>query len=40
MKINLKETANDIACGQIAVLYTEENEVLVSGRIKQTGHRL
>ena len=40
LKIGLKVTANDIACGQIAVLYNDENEVIVSGRITQTENKI
>jgi tRNA-specific 2-thiouridylase len=40
LKIGLEVAANDIACGQIAVLYNEDNEVIVSGRIIQTENQL
>ncbi len=35
--IHLEDRRNDIACGQIAVLYSDAGEVLASGRIASTG---
>lgn len=40
VQINLTDSRNDIACGQIAVLYSESNEVILSGRIISTGMEL